>query len=143
MFYFKPPKFKSKKDAYGKFLSYFFAPFALPCISLGLVFRAQSYYGDISYDNTKNYIFFVVVVSLIVIIYCWYKAFWALTAYMNDNFGNTPEAVICLNCLSPFLFENVNGFSCPKCSGELEDLEGFYERHPELRECERKVEYNL
>jgi hypothetical protein len=26
------------------------------------------------------------------------------------------------------------GQKCPKCSGVLENLEGFYDRHPELRE---------
>jgi len=41
--------------------------------------------------------------------------------------------VICPSCLEPYeKEENLNQF-CKKCHGLVEDLDGFYERHPELR----------
>ncbi len=57
---------------------------------------------------------------------------------MNDDYTNEPETVICLQCQTPFIFTKVKNFQCPKCNGVLENLEGFYERHPELMKEEPK-----
>jgi hypothetical protein len=45
----------------------------------------------------------------------------------------TPENWIYIKCRSTFPGYSVNDSSCPKCSHDLEDLEGFYERHPKLK----------
>ena len=41
--------------------------------------------------------------------------------------------LICPKCKQPFNKKDVLGDRCPKCEVELEDLKGFYERHPELK----------
>ena len=41
--------------------------------------------------------------------------------------------MICPKCREPFNKENIPQQRCPNCKVELEDLEGFYERHPELK----------
>lgn len=45
----------------------------------------------------------------------------------DDNF------VICVNCLSSFYAKDISNNVCPNCSGVTENLDGFYDRHPELR----------
>lgn len=46
----------------------------------------------------------------------------------DDNF------VICISCLKSFYAKDVKNSSCPECDGNIEKLEGFYDRHPELKE---------
>ena len=41
--------------------------------------------------------------------------------------------VICKICHKAFSIENVPDNKCPKCNIELEELNGFYDRHPELK----------
>ena len=132
MFGLKRPTFRSRKDAYGTFFSYF----TVPCLIVGLglvgVIKSRNF-GLLSYEQAEQSIYFAIVVSAMVVIYSWYKAFIAFLAIMEDDLANTPETVICLNCQEPYSFETVKGFECPKCSGVLEDLKGFYDRHQELR----------
>ncbi len=50
---------------------------------------------------------------------------------------NRPKAMtmhICPKCETAVDFRNVGNHTCPKCQTELEPLEGFYERHPELKD---------
>ena len=47
------------------------------------------------------------------------------------EFGD--KFLICPTCKKPFNKKDVTNSRCPKCKAELEDLEGFYERHPELK----------
>jgi hypothetical protein len=41
--------------------------------------------------------------------------------------------VICKNCKSIFLTDESPKLICPNCNFKLEELEGFYDRHPELK----------
>lgn len=41
--------------------------------------------------------------------------------------------LVCPKCKTPFNHKDVPDGRCPKCEVELEDLEGFYQRHPELK----------
>lgn len=41
--------------------------------------------------------------------------------------------LMCLSCQKPIRSENAVELICPLCQGKLEELEGFYDRHPELR----------
>ena len=41
--------------------------------------------------------------------------------------------LICPECKTPFNQKDVPDGRCSKCEVELEDLEGYYERHPELK----------
>jgi hypothetical protein len=57
---------------------------------------------------------------------------WTLS---RGNIKTPPTAAsrtwMCVNCLSPYSKQTITGNECPKCGGALEDLEGFYERHPD------------
>lgn len=45
-----------------------------------------------------------------------------------------PQYVICQRCLAPLSARSVPNLTCPVCGQSLEDLRGFYERHPELKD---------
>lgn len=42
--------------------------------------------------------------------------------------------MICAKCLKPLYKKEALNNKCPECGGKLEDLDGFYDRHPELRD---------
>jgi hypothetical protein len=42
--------------------------------------------------------------------------------------------LMCKKCIKPFSRNDVNDLKCPICDLELEALEGFYDRHPELKD---------
>jgi hypothetical protein len=41
--------------------------------------------------------------------------------------------LMCPKCIKPFYKKDVPTLRCPDCQNTLENLSGFYERHPELR----------
>ena len=137
MFGLKRPQFKSKKDAFRTFFSYFSAPGFIVLIGIAGVTKTQGS-NYISPAQAKQSILLIVIAALISLPFWWYKAFYAIYAIMNDDYGNEPETVICLNCHKPFYYNQIKSLKCPQCSGTLEDLAGFYERHPELRDDEPK-----
>jgi hypothetical protein len=44
------------------------------------------------------------------------------------------KVLMCMECVKPFYKNACLNLKCPICNGLLEDLEGFYERHPELKD---------
>ena len=44
------------------------------------------------------------------------------------------EVLMCPKCVKPFYKKDCQDVKCPECQGPLEDLSGFYERHPELKD---------
>jgi hypothetical protein len=84
--------------------------------------------GAISYEYAKDSIYFIALSSVIILLYSWYKAFWAVYTIMGKDFDNlpdTPETVICLNCREAFPWKGNEGLICSKCCGPLEDLRGL------------------
>jgi hypothetical protein len=131
MFEFLRPKFKSATDAALTVLTFAFIVLVIALggmRGLGLVER-----GDLSYERFSQAFKYILVLALIAFLLTVYKLCWALRALWINDYTNKPENVICLNCLSPFLYDSVKTFKCPKCGGTLEDLKGFYERHPDQR----------
>lgn len=57
---------------------------------------------------------------------------WSLS---SKNIKLPPAAAsrtaMCANCLTPYSKQTLTETACPKCGGALEDLEGFYEKHPD------------
>ncbi len=43
---------------------------------------------------------------------------------------------MCPRCVKPFRKKDCPALKCPDCGSQLEELAGFYERHPELKETE-------
>ena len=43
------------------------------------------------------------------------------------------KVLMCSKCIKPFYKKDCQDLICPECQGPLEELSGFYERHPELK----------
>ena len=43
------------------------------------------------------------------------------------------NVLMCSMCIKPYHKKDCQDLKCPVCQALLEDLSGFYERHPELR----------
>ena len=53
-----------------------------------------------------------------------------------ENYYREQERVLmCSVCVKPFQKKEVPTLKCPICNENLEELEGFYERHPELKKA--------
>ena len=48
------------------------------------------------------------------------------------------KVFMCPNCIKPFYKKDCPALKCPECNELLEDLSGFYERHPELKDKDTK-----
>ena len=59
-------------------------------------------------------------------------SFW-ITIRMKQSKTLEEKYLKCLKCKDIFRSSELSSMNCPKCKGDLEDLEGFYERHPELK----------
>jgi hypothetical protein len=49
----------------------------------------------------------------------------------KKDFSITPETLICPMCGTPYGIDQLDNKLCPICKIELEELEGFFDRHPE------------
>jgi hypothetical protein len=57
--------------------------------------------------------------------------FWSVS---RKKHGLRNRTMMCPKCVKPFGPESVKKNICPTCENDLEELTGFYERHPELKE---------
>ena len=58
--------------------------------------------------------------------------------------GNRPEKyVMCASCTTPFRKADLEGSHCPACGGTVEDLDEFYNRHPEMKTLHKKLQQSF
>ncbi len=73
-------------------------------------------------------------IGAIVLIYLWKTR---ESVSLNSDESNEPEDMICPKCQTGYLAEdlpeNFRKDICSECGAKLELLDGFYERHPELK----------
>ena len=50
------------------------------------------------------------------------------------NAADAKTVLMCPKCVKPFYKKDCQDLICPECQGPLEELSGFYERHPELKD---------
>ncbi|GAB6096434.1 hypothetical protein JCM14469_26870 [Desulfatiferula olefinivorans] len=77
----------------------------------------------------------LITISSMVIIYYLLKTIYILIFIKKedriDNFP--PPYVTCVKCKKTYDSYKIHDLTCTECGGDLEDLKGFYERHPELK----------
>lgn len=116
-------------------------------ILCGLLFVSQ--YTEYGYINTARWAFVPTFGKKAVLIMCttlsagiffvlwsFYLLFCRSKFSRRGEFGpavDRPDYVICANCGEVFNGLALVANLCPKCSGQLENLEGFYDRHPDLK----------
>jgi len=49
---------------------------------------------------------------------------------------NDKRVLMCQKCVKPFYKKDCPSSRCPECQTTLEELSGFYDRHPELKDKE-------
>ncbi|NDV23846.1 hypothetical protein [Desulfovibrio sp. JC022] len=74
-------------------------------------------------------------VGAIILIYLWKTR---ESVSLNSDKNNEPEDMICPKCQTVYLAEdlpeNCRKDICSECGTKLETLDGFYDRHPELKD---------
>jgi len=80
----------------------------------------------------------ITAISSIFIIY--FGVLIVISLYRKSCGDNSvmPNFVICSKCRTPQYPRDLIAGHCPKCAGNVEDLEGYYERHPNLRNKRNK-----
>jgi len=124
-------------------------------IALGYFFSVFSFFiGMMLYEDYKRYGYFrdrgvtvhgndafitaiaVMAASVALFLFTIYATAIALFFMKRSDFTKNPprpEVLICGKCQSPVSAEEVMGTRCPKYGTELEDVKGFYRRHPDLK----------
>jgi magnesium-transporting ATPase (P-type) len=90
--------------------------------------RGKFVYGTEDSKLTLYGCTFVVALMLMMTIY---STFYGLYQAKKGKIPNLPFNSICYNCQSVFNIFEITSMVCTKCGGKLEDLKGFYDRHPE------------
>ncbi|MFW6297878.1 MAG: hypothetical protein ACOC03_05170 [Desulfosalsimonas sp.] len=62
-----------------------------------------------------------------------WSSFRKKTIKAEQERNEEKKVLMCPQCVKPFYRRDCNDLKCPKCQATLEDLSGFYERHPELK----------
>jgi hypothetical protein len=106
--------------------TYYFMIVTIICLSVPFLEK---------YINTMSPIIYLGSLPLILIYgYLFHKYVVHKVLSFDDYKGLLkPRTVICCKCLNPFSGDIYKESICPKCGGILENLEGFYKRHPELK----------
>lgn len=68
----------------------------------------------------------VLIFGIFLILYGWFRK--------AEDKQDHEKLLICTNCRKIFKIREISQNQCPSCKSDLEKLDGFYERHPELKE---------
>jgi hypothetical protein len=88
-------------------------------------------YVDLSDVRWQVGLFFIVLGVLFV-----GSSFRKKAVEAENEYKDQIKVLMCPSCVKPFQKKNVPELKCPECERNLEDLVGFYDRHPELKEDE-------
>lgn len=83
---------------------------------------------------------FVGACLIIVGCYVILSSFQRKTIEAEKKRKEDKKVMMCRECVKPFYKKNCNDLKCPECKAPVEELIGFYERHPELKK--NKTENN-
>lgn len=127
-------QFVSKDEAFSSLYLWVTIPVASIFLGLYAVSRASRAYSLSNEVITRGY-YVAFIQAAVIGVYACYKIFQALNSIYRDDFNNLPETstVICVKCMEPTILDEATGMICKKCGGTLEEVRGFYDRHPELK----------
>jgi hypothetical protein len=113
LFFYKGFGLYSIYKEYGAFKMSFFSPSVL--------------YEGSGAVTTISFVCFLVCA---ILIYSMYLSVCYFVLKGNDYW---PAFLMCKQCLRPYARGDITSTSCPECGALLENLVGFYYRHPELK----------
>lgn len=104
----------------------FFLIVGLLMILVGIdVFHRKSffYYGaDVPLGNSNFVSALIIIFGIILIVFAFMK---------KIHLTKKEKYYKCIQCGTVFAEDIQEESTCPNCGNEVEDLEGFYDRHPE------------
>jgi hypothetical protein len=80
---------------------------------------------------------FFIIVGIFYIVYFLLNAKRIIAD--SKNAKKLEKIVMCPNCRKPVFAKDIPDGKCHKCQIEVENVEGFYDRHPELRNHNNKA----
>lgn len=109
--------------------SYIVLGFFLAILGVGVIFH------PIFHDKKHNFIFdftevkwpFGVFLTLLGVGFLYFS-------FRKRPNGSIPGFFICPACRTPYDKKDIHENQCPTCGAGLENLAGFYERHPEFKD---------
>lgn len=108
-----------------------FLLFGVCLVSYGLFTIIQrGYYSS----RFKFYIDFGSYHSIFGIIIVVFGIFFIYTSLTSKKKHAKEKYLICPKCKESFNQKDAINHLCPTCAVKLEDLEGFYDRHPEMKQ---------
>jgi len=127
-------QFASKQEALSSLYLWVTIPVASIFLGFFAVSRASRAF-PLSDEIIKQGFYVALLQALLISVYACFKLIRIVSAIYRDDFNNLPETstVICLKCMKPVILNDADGMTCRKCGGELEELRGFYDRHPEFK----------
>jgi hypothetical protein len=122
--------------------------FSISVLFFGLMmYREHKEYGYLSIRGTHIYgndalvtAVATIAVSILIFLFAVYVTVIYLFFLNRSDFRKIPpsDVLICSKCQTPITVNEASGFVCPKCGGTLEDVKGFYTRHPEFKEIDNE-----
>ena len=94
-------------------------------IWLGIHFYNHQWSYLYSFSVAKGTGIIIAIIGVTISLYGIFKK--NIPKGFDDNF------VICVSCLASFYSKDISNGICPKCNGTVENIDGFYVRHPELK----------
>ena len=77
---------------------------------------------------------FGAITSILIAVILHIKAKLFVSSFVQiDNMLEIPQYVICPKCVEPLCGKDNQSMTCSTCQITLEDLKGFYDRHPALQ----------
>ena len=76
----------------------------------------------------------------LIILGCFFiwSSFRKKTIVAEKKAKDDKKILMCSKCIKPLYKRDAPTLRCPDCQNPLEDLSGFYERHPELKDKKTK-----
>ena len=120
----------------GKFTRQLFIIFGLLLVAfgVGIIINPTIYHSGLrySFDFTEiKWPFGIFIIGLGIT--------FVVTAFRRQAIeyekiqAGLEKVLMCPACVEPHKKKDAPELKCPACNGDLEDLVGFYERHPELK----------
>eukprot|EP01022_Parablepharisma_sp_SALTPOND_P032517 TRINITY_DN850_c1_g1_i1.p2 TRINITY_DN850_c1_g1~~TRINITY_DN850_c1_g1_i1.p2 ORF type:complete len:289 (+),score=-1.33 TRINITY_DN850_c1_g1_i1:114-980(+) len=105
------------------------------CIAYGLI----TLYEPMYFSPKFGIVIDVSEVKYVISALCFSIGVASIWLYIRSprKDASAVTTMICVQCQVPHLPDGKVYKVCPKCGGRLEPIEGFYERHPELKDVQK------
>jgi len=117
--------------------------FGFLCLFIGVGMRSEflqyGYYRDYHFGITFTGkevvipIYGTILCSIALILLSIYFTIYGILLLRAGMLRDRPDNYVCEKCEQVFEGNSIHGNKCPTCGGLLEDLRGYYERHPEKK----------